>query len=80
MQAGDASFHSGWTVHRALGNTSLAMREVMTVIWFADGLPVLEPAKGAQGNDLATWLPGLAPGDLAASDANPLLGTRAGRR
>ncbi len=74
MQAGDASFHSGWTVHKALGNTSAAMREVMTVIWFADGLPVLDPANGAQGNDLATWLPGLAPGDVAASEANPLLG------
>jgi ectoine hydroxylase-related dioxygenase (phytanoyl-CoA dioxygenase family) len=74
MQAGDASFHSGWTVHRALGNSSTAMREVMTVIWFADGLPVLEPANDAQGNDLATWLPGLRPGDLAASEANPLVG------
>ncbi len=74
MQAGDASFHCGWTVHRALSNSSDAMREVMTVIWFADGLAVLEPANAAQGNDLATWLPGLAPGDLAASEANPLPG------
>ena len=73
MQAGDASFHSGWTVHRALGNSSTAMREVMTVIWFADGLPVLEPANDAQANDLASWLPGLAPGDLAASPANPVI-------
>ena len=48
MRAGDASFHSGWTVHKALGNTSAQMREVMTVIWFADGLTVLEPANPAQ--------------------------------
>ncbi|MEW1954085.1 phytanoyl-CoA dioxygenase family protein [Terrabacter sp. NPDC080008] len=74
MRAGDASFHSGWTVHKALGNTSRQMREVMTVIWFADGLPVLEPANPAQANDLASWLPGLAPGDLAASPTNPVLG------
>lgn len=47
MRAGDASFHSWWTVHRALGNSSTQMREVMTVIWFADGLPVLEPANPA---------------------------------
>ncbi|GAA5024456.1 phytanoyl-CoA dioxygenase family protein [Terrabacter aeriphilus] len=73
MRAGDASFHSGWTVHRALGNTAAQMREVMTVIWFADGLTVQEPANPAQGNDLASWLPGLAPGDLAASDVNPAL-------
>jgi ectoine hydroxylase-related dioxygenase (phytanoyl-CoA dioxygenase family) len=73
MRAGDASFHSGWTVHKALGNTSTQMREVMTVIWFADGLSVLEPANPAQATDLASWLPGLAPGDVAASDANPVL-------
>jgi len=77
MRAGDASFHSGWTVHKALGNTSTQMREVMTVIWFADGLPVLEPANAAQENDLASWLPGLAPGDRAASAANPALGSAA---
>lgn len=74
MRAGDASFHSGWTVHKALGNTAAQMREVMTVIWFADGLPVHQPANPAQANDLATWLPGLAPGDVAASPANPVLG------
>lgn len=74
MRAGDASFHSGWTVHRALGNSSTDMREVMTVIWFADGLRVLEPANAAQANDLASWLPGLAPGEPAASGVNPALG------
>ena len=29
----------GWTVHKALPNALGATREVMTVIWFADGLP-----------------------------------------
>jgi hypothetical protein len=72
MRAGDASFHSGWTVHRALGNTSSRMREVMTVIWFAEGLSVVGPANAAQANDLASWLPGLAPGDVAASPLNPV--------
>ncbi len=79
MRAGDASFHSGWTVHKALGNTFEQMREVMTVIWFADGLPVLEPANPAQANDLANWLPGLAPGDRAATQTNPALGPDAGQ-
>lgn len=74
MQAGDASFHSGWTVHKALGNTSDRMREVMTVIWFADGLTVQEPANPAQVNDLRSWLPGLAPGEVAASPTNPVVG------
>jgi len=73
MRAGDASFHSGWTVHRALGNSSAEMRQVMTVIWFADGLSVRQPANSAQEHDLASWLPGLAPGDLAATPVNPVI-------
>ncbi len=74
MAAGDATFHGGWTVHRAHPNTSERMREVMTVIWFADGLSALEPSNPMQENDLATWLPGVAPGGEAASALNPLLG------
>lgn len=73
MRAGDASFHSGWTVHRALGNSSAEMRQVMTVIWFADGLSVQQPANSAQEHDLASWLPGLAPGDVAATPVNPVV-------
>ncbi|MEH0934474.1 phytanoyl-CoA dioxygenase family protein [Micromonospora psammae] len=75
MAAGDATFHSGWTVHKALPNASSGMREVMTVIWFADGLTVTPPANPAQANDLATWLPGARPGDVAATELNPLLPT-----
>ncbi len=74
MNAGDATFHSGWTVHRALPNTSDRMRPVMTIIWFADGLTVREPANPVQGEDLKSWLPGLKPGDPAVSDSNPIIG------
>ena len=49
------------------------MREVMTIIYFADGLEVGEPANGAQRRDLNTWLPGVRPGERAASILNPLL-------
>ena len=73
MAAGDATFHSGWTVHRALGNDGPRMRAVMTVIWYADGLDVAQPANPMQEADLAGWLPGLAPGDRAATHLNPAL-------
>jgi ectoine hydroxylase-related dioxygenase (phytanoyl-CoA dioxygenase family) len=73
MMAGDASFHAGWTVHKALPNESDAMREVMTVIWYADGLAIQPPTNSAQENDLKKWLPGLAPGEAAASPLNPVL-------
>ncbi|HEY3439318.1 MAG TPA: phytanoyl-CoA dioxygenase family protein [Paludibaculum sp.] len=72
MSAGDATFHYGWTLHGAPANVTEQSREVMTVIWFADGARVTEPDNANRRRDLARWLPGLAPGDLAASDLNPL--------
>jgi ectoine hydroxylase-related dioxygenase (phytanoyl-CoA dioxygenase family) len=74
LAVGDASFHGGWTLHRALANTTDRMRAVMTVIWFADGLRVDGSPGPIAVNDLATWLPGCRPGDLAASELNPVLG------
>ncbi len=73
MAAGDASFHNGWVLHTAPGNATPLTREVMTVIYFADGAHVTEPDNKNRVNDLATWLPGLVPGDLAASPINPLV-------
>ena len=73
MQAGDATFHYGWTLHGAPANTTDRIREVMTVIWFADGARVAEPDNGSRRRDLERWLPGLKPGDLAASELNPLV-------
>lgn len=73
MAAGDATFHSGWTLHTAPGNSTDRMREVMTVIYFEDGARILEPQNPHHPADLARWLPGLAPGQEAASPLNPLL-------
>lgn len=73
MRAGDATFHAGWTVHCAPGNASSTMREVMTIIYFADGVHILTPDNPFREADLANWLPGSKPGDLAASELNPLL-------
>ena len=47
LRAGDATFHAGWTLHRARPNESGTLREVMTVIWFADGVTAAEPAARA---------------------------------
>lgn len=73
LRAGDASFHSGWTLHRALPNSSDAVREVMTVIWVADGARTAEPRSPEQAHDLATWLPGHAPGDAIGGELHPRL-------
>lgn len=73
MSAGDATFHGGWTLHKAGANTSTITREVMTVIYFASDLTVQTPTNEPQRRDLARWLPGLVPGDPAASELNPLV-------
>lgn len=74
MQAGDATWHYGWTFHAAPGNhTPDKMREVMTVIFFADGAKVIEPRNQYQRADLDRWLCNLPVGSEAASDLNPLV-------
>jgi ectoine hydroxylase-related dioxygenase (phytanoyl-CoA dioxygenase family) len=73
MSAGDATFHGGWTLHKAGANSSTITREVMTVIYFASDLTVQTPTNEPQRRDLARWLPGLVPGDPAASELNPVV-------
>lgn len=73
LAAGDATFHAGWTLHSAPPNPSDSVRSVMTVIYMADGIRVTEPVNEAQRNDMANWLTGCQPGDLAAGPRNPLV-------
>jgi ectoine hydroxylase-related dioxygenase (phytanoyl-CoA dioxygenase family) len=73
MNAGDATFHYGWTLHGAPANATDRTREVMTVIWYADGARVTEPDNFNRRRDLERWMPGLKPGDSAASELNPLV-------
>lgn len=73
MQAGDATFHAGWTLHKAPGNSSDTMRQVMTIIYYADGAYVSEPKNRHQEADRQRWLSGVQPGHLADSPLNPVL-------
>jgi len=73
MAAGDATFHSGWTLHGAQGNSSDRMREVMTIIYYPDGTLVGPADNDNRKADLAAWLPGLKPGQPATSELNPLV-------
>ncbi len=77
MKAGDATFHTGWTLHAAPGNSTAQLRAVMTVIYFADGSYILTDGdprwNDNRRSDLNSWLPGVSPGELAASELNPVL-------
>lgn len=73
LSAGDATWHYGWTLHGAPGNPTQMMREVITIIYFADGARVSEPEHDEQRKDIDKWMPGLRPGDLAATSLNPLV-------
>jgi len=73
MAAGDATFHSGWTLHRAPPNTSKTERQVMTIIWYADGMKISELDTEGRKNDVAYMYPGLKPGDMAVSADTPLV-------
>lgn len=73
MQAGDATFHAGWTLHNAPGNSSDQVREVMTVIYIADGARVTEPRNSHQEADRRTWLMSQTPGSVIDSELNPVV-------
>jgi ectoine hydroxylase-related dioxygenase (phytanoyl-CoA dioxygenase family) len=74
MNAGDATFHYGWTLHSATGNNLKDVtREVITIIYFADGAHVTTPQNKHQEADRQRWLQGAEPGELAASPINPLV-------
>lgn len=73
MRAGDATFHMGWTLHRADANPTDLLRSVMTIIYIADGTRVGEIDSPARQLDQAFWLGGAAPGSLVDGPRNPRL-------
>lgn len=73
MKAGDATWHYGFTIHNAPGNHSSSMREVMTIIYLADGARVHEPQNSWQKNDLATWMMNTPVGEKIDTELNPLV-------
>jgi ectoine hydroxylase-related dioxygenase (phytanoyl-CoA dioxygenase family) len=73
LRAGDATFHSSRTLHSAGANESGRRREVMTVIYFAEGTRLLEPDNPHRRVDMEVFVPGVKPGEPAASPLNPLI-------
>lgn len=73
LKAGDATFHSGRLLHSAHGNSSNKRREVITIIYYADGTRILEADNEHRKVDMEVFHPGQKPREIAASELNPLL-------
>ena len=77
MTAGDATFHSGWTIHSAGPNPSSRLRTVMTVIYMADGTRIAKETSGPEQDlDHKVWLGGAPLGSVVDSERNPLIWRR----
>lgn len=73
FQAGEVSFHSGWTFHHTGGNASDRPRAVMTVIYMADGIRLTESRRKQHELDREAFMPGVRPGEVVDSPLNPVL-------
>jgi ectoine hydroxylase-related dioxygenase (phytanoyl-CoA dioxygenase family) len=73
FEVGEVSFHSGWTCHRAGPNNTDTLRAAFTVIYMDKDMRMIEPQHASHELDAKVWLPGVAPGEMAASPLNPLL-------
>jgi hypothetical protein len=83
---GDVAFHSGWTLHSAPVNQSNHVREVIVIVYYADGAHISciknasestsfqeQFAESMRKETLASCFPGLGSGDLAQTEMNPIV-------
>jgi ectoine hydroxylase-related dioxygenase (phytanoyl-CoA dioxygenase family) len=70
---GDASFHAGWTFHRAGPNLTPRCREAMTVIYMDAEMRLAAPCNAHQVADREAWCPGAVVGTRIETPLNPVL-------
>lgn len=73
MKAGDAVFHHGWVLHGAAANTGDRAREIMSVVYYADGTRLPTPNNIYQERALKYGFRGKQPGGLAESPIHPVV-------
>jgi len=73
FDSGEISFHGGWTYHRAGANTSDNVRAIMTIIYMENGITLSEFKREEHIADRDAFLPKLEPGDVAATELNPII-------
>lgn len=70
---GEASYHLGWTFHRASANISTTPRRVMTVIYLDADIRLNEDVEDTHPGLIDRWFPGCPPGGVADSTQTPVL-------
>ena len=73
FRRGDVSWHSGWTYHNAGPNLTDRPREAFTVIFMEDETRLTVPMTPEEKDDARRWCPGISPGEVIASELNPVL-------
>ncbi|MEM6499659.1 MAG: phytanoyl-CoA dioxygenase family protein, partial [Pseudomonadota bacterium] len=68
---GEVSFHHNLSFHTAASNRTTQSRVVLANTYFADGARILDQPTMVSG-DWKKFIPGAGPGDLAASELNPV--------
>jgi ectoine hydroxylase-related dioxygenase (phytanoyl-CoA dioxygenase family) len=76
FDAGEVSFHLGWTFHKAGANRSTRPRSVMTIIYMDAAMTLAPALNAAQSNDRDQWCPGVQPGELIDTRKNPVIWRR----
>jgi hypothetical protein len=69
---GEISFHSAHCFHTAGANHTTTARIVLSATYFRDGVRV-SPAPTLLSGDWQKFIPGAQPGEIVASDYNPLI-------
>ncbi|MEE9405523.1 MAG: phytanoyl-CoA dioxygenase family protein [Algisphaera sp.] len=70
---GEVSFHYGWTLHRAGGNTTEKSRNVHCVIYMDENMVLGEPKSDHEKHDWKDWSPSTQVGEVMADALNPVL-------
>ena len=73
IEAGDCTFHFGWTIHGAGVNTSNKLREAMVVTYFPDGTRVGKLDNEARVHDAKVFLEGKKEGEIANNSINTIV-------
>ncbi len=75
FRAGEVSFHAVDCLHTAGANRTTEPRRVLSSTYYADGTRII-PEPTAMSGAWTDFVPGVRPGDVAASPLNPVVGTR----